>query len=435
MIENKELSERELEILKLVATGASNKEISRQLIISENTTKVHLRNIFSKLGVASRTEATLYAIRQGLVDHPAAPGASAPEILAPEPITPTPRAANPWRRWAIALAIALPLVVVLYFASLSIQPQPPIASASPSAVASQANRWKARASMPTARANLAVAAYDNKVYAIGGESADGMSSANERYDPAADAWEQLAPMPAAVTDVSAAAIGGRVFVPGGKLASGRVTNALQMYDPSTNVWESRTSLPLGLSAYALAAFEGKLYIFGGWDGERFVASVYEYDPEIDSWRVRSSMPTARGYAGAVIAGGRIFVLGGFDGKQALATNEQYAPNRDDVTQTAWSSRRVLPSPRYGMGAAGVADFIYVIGGKGNESTPLNSMQYLYQSDSWNVFESPLPQVWSGIGLAAVQTHLYTVGGRLGQNLTPQNYAYQAIYTIFVLPGP
>ena len=72
MIENAPLSEREIEILKFVATGASNKEIAYRLTLSENTVKVHARNIFAKIGVASRTEATLYAIRTGLVDHPAA---------------------------------------------------------------------------------------------------------------------------------------------------------------------------------------------------------------------------------------------------------------------------------------------------------------------------------------------------------------------------
>jgi len=62
------LTERETEVLRLVARGLANKEIARKLSISEKTVKVHLNNVFGKLGVQSRTQATLYAVRAGLVD-------------------------------------------------------------------------------------------------------------------------------------------------------------------------------------------------------------------------------------------------------------------------------------------------------------------------------------------------------------------------------
>lgn len=61
------LTERETEVLRLLATGFSNKEIALKLTIGEKTVKTHVSNILSKLGVASRTQAALHAVRIGLV--------------------------------------------------------------------------------------------------------------------------------------------------------------------------------------------------------------------------------------------------------------------------------------------------------------------------------------------------------------------------------
>ena len=61
------LSEREGAVLEAVARGLSNREIGRQLWISEQTVKFHLRNVYRKLGISSRTEAARYAYRTGLV--------------------------------------------------------------------------------------------------------------------------------------------------------------------------------------------------------------------------------------------------------------------------------------------------------------------------------------------------------------------------------
>ncbi len=61
------LTERELDVLRLVAQGASNPQIAEQLNITINTVKVHLRNILDKLQVENRTQAAAYAMRAGLV--------------------------------------------------------------------------------------------------------------------------------------------------------------------------------------------------------------------------------------------------------------------------------------------------------------------------------------------------------------------------------
>jgi NarL family two-component system response regulator LiaR len=62
-----ELSERELEVLRLIADGVSNNEIAAQLVISEKTVKSHVSNILSKLHVLDRTQAAVYAWREGVM--------------------------------------------------------------------------------------------------------------------------------------------------------------------------------------------------------------------------------------------------------------------------------------------------------------------------------------------------------------------------------
>jgi DNA-binding NarL/FixJ family response regulator len=63
-----ELTEREVDVLRLLAQGKSNKEIALLLSIGEKTVKTHVSNILSKLNVSSRTQAALYAVRIGLVE-------------------------------------------------------------------------------------------------------------------------------------------------------------------------------------------------------------------------------------------------------------------------------------------------------------------------------------------------------------------------------
>jgi DNA-binding NarL/FixJ family response regulator len=63
------LTEREVALLQLVASGLSNRAVAAQLSISENTVKYHMRNILQKLGVQNRTEAVACALRLGLIEQ------------------------------------------------------------------------------------------------------------------------------------------------------------------------------------------------------------------------------------------------------------------------------------------------------------------------------------------------------------------------------
>jgi len=62
------LSGREMEILRLVARGLTNREIAEELVISERTVRTHVSNILGKLHLANRTQAALYALREGLAN-------------------------------------------------------------------------------------------------------------------------------------------------------------------------------------------------------------------------------------------------------------------------------------------------------------------------------------------------------------------------------
>ncbi|MFT4082420.1 MAG: response regulator transcription factor [Nocardioides sp.] len=64
------LTDRELDVLRLVARGMNNREIAKELFISENTVKNHVRNILEKLQLHSRMEAVMYAVREKLLDLP-----------------------------------------------------------------------------------------------------------------------------------------------------------------------------------------------------------------------------------------------------------------------------------------------------------------------------------------------------------------------------
>lgn len=63
-----QLTARELQVLRLVAKGLSNREIAEELFISENTVKNHIRNMLEKLQMKSRMEAAMYAVRSNLLD-------------------------------------------------------------------------------------------------------------------------------------------------------------------------------------------------------------------------------------------------------------------------------------------------------------------------------------------------------------------------------
>jgi len=425
------ISEREIEVLRLVATGASNQEIARDLVISVNTVKVHLRNIFEKLGVQSRTEATLYAIREGWVvvndwepalAQPFNEAATASDL---EPLA-------WWQRLYVLAVLSLGLALLFFpllkreervdAAASPISDRPVANSASPRSVTS---RWSQLADLPTPRTRLALAAYDGRLFAIGGDRENGVTDLVEIYSIEAGTWSSGAPKPTPVSDVGAAVVDGRIYVPGGCIGVADVTDRVEVYDPSDDTWTHVASLPVPLCAYTLATADEVIYLFGGWDGQAFVDYVFAYDTRTDAWTELGPMPSAKGFAAAGTIEGVIYVVGGYDGVREYAETYAY-----DVAGDTWAERASMSVGRGGLGLAVINNKLYAIGG-GWESYLVTNERYDPASDTWTAFESPVLGEWRNLGVAESDTQIYAVGGWNG-GYTGINEAYQAIFRI-VLP--
>jgi DNA-binding CsgD family transcriptional regulator len=448
------LSDREREVLDLVATGATNQQIARELVISPNTVKVHLRNIFEKLGVQSRTEATTEAIRRGLVS--VAPGGGNSEVLPPELFTvseqasargngvdgvaapvsepvldwlPEHRERRPVAGWQrIYTVVALVLVLVGALAPGWWQARSQAAPATlfsdagrPAGVSPQrveVARWSAGAALPQGRSRLALVAHVSLLYAIGGETADGVTNSVTVYDPRENAWRAGPPKPTAVANIAGVALDDLIFVPGGSAGEG-VSNALEVFDTKTEIWETRTGLPVPLAAYGLAAAGGKLYLSGGWDGSNYRAETYIYDPASDSWTSGPSLPSPRAFHSASALKGVVYVVGGYDGRSELDALLSYKPGED----TRWTARAHMEAPRAGFGLAALGTRLYVVGG-GWRVVEFNE-QYDTQVDAWSRFGGPSTGTWRSLGLTGLDQKIYAVGGWNNGYLTV-NEQYQAL---------
>jgi DNA-binding CsgD family transcriptional regulator len=448
MPEINELSERELEILRLVATGVSNKEIAKKLYISTNTVKVHLRNIFSKIEVASRTEAAMFAVSNGLVPDVQSAGDVQPDGASADQESYSSVRGGLFPATSIQVTTAEPdrsffrpiwflgviaLLAALFFGYQLLNQGQPAASAPPTQVniPTPQARWRELSKMPTPRFGLALAAYGNQVFAIGGDMQQGVTNVVERFDTGQGSWQAMADKPTAVGDVSAAVLSGKIFVPGGKLANNLPTNVLEIYDPQRNSWSKGSPLPVALSAYALAAFEGRLYLFGGWDGSHFVNSVYAYDPSTDTWTTLPSMPTARAYAGAAASGEKIYVLGGRNQDGVLNLNESFLPNYETGSGDAWSNEVPLPEGRYGMGVTSLAGFIYVVGGAAQGKNELSTLVFLPSNGTWSISSDDITQPVVNPGVVTIDAFLYSIGGEYEGKPVSNNQTFQALTTIAV----
>ena len=437
------LSKRELEIVGLVAGGLTNREIAARIYLSPNTVKVHLRNIFTKTGVASRTELTVLAMRERWIEVPGvttetSPAATAdesmPEVTAAPPPATSILSSWPRSRW-IALTIGLLLALAVLVLpqrpagqaarptgnGLIDQPEAPVVAAVPT----EEDGWTELSPLPARRARMGTTAFQGKIYAIGGVMEEGLTDRLDIYDIETGQWQSGTPYPAIVANIGIVPVTNGLLVAGGCDASGRPSTLAHRYIPAENTWIEVAPLPQPLCAYGISAYAGRAYLFGGWDGTAYRAVAYMYNSEDDTWKTIAAPSEARGFGAAATLSNRIFYVGGYDDKRESTTCEVYLPEDD-----RWESCAPMLLPRGGLGLASTGGRLFALGGGWTNYLGFNE-RYDPASDTWTVIETPIVGEWRNLGVAVWDTSLFTVGGWRGDYMN-RVYAFEALpWRIFI----
>ncbi|MFP3895635.1 MAG: kelch repeat-containing protein [Anaerolineales bacterium] len=438
-----ELSAREKEILELVATGATNRQIATRLTISVNTVKTHLRNIFTKLSVESRTEAALWAVKYGVVE------------VEQEgvPLTHKENAQKEligWeseRQWPLRigqyLALGISLLFV-FFVTLwpggvqgtedTESPFVDLPGVTETDISlGSSSRWRLKTQLPTSRGRFAQAQIGEKIFVISGSDNQGWSAAVEVYDVIQDSWERKRDKPTPVANIGAVSIDGLIYVPGGLDASNQVRDILEVYDPEADTWHALTPLPTPLCAYAIAPFEDGFYLFGGWNGNAYLSSVYYYDVSSGTWHEERPMKTAKAFVAAATLKDRIYLVGGYDGSQEFSSCHSYDPSLAVEGGDPWQEHAPMSIARAGHAVTASQEGLYVVGG--GLKTPFSyNERYDLGNNAWSSFESPILDRWRTLGVSTINqrdgTHLYAVGGWNGKYLDVVE-TYQTSFRVYL----
>jgi N-acetylneuraminic acid mutarotase len=232
-------------------------------------------------------------------------------------------------------------------------------------------RWQELPVMSVARSSLASVAYEKNIYAVGGETLQGVTGSLESYHTDNGRWTQLSPKPEPVAEISAAVIGGLIYVPGGRLPSGERTSISWKFmtlggivGNSANLYQYRLApilwWPLK-GGYMYSAVGMGIVI-------RIVSSA-----TIRAWMNGVNCPVCqlhRAFTGAAVIGSKIYVLGGRNETGPLSVNEIFSPSFEASSDLAWQAGPVLPSKRSGMAVTSTADIIHIIGGSNEAGTGL-----------------------------------------------------------------
>jgi len=429
------LSEREMEVAHLLTTGASNAKIASDLVISPHTVKVHLRNIFEKLQVSSRTEASMLLVQRGWIVVPGAvvetteAGAPAPPPPPePEPLGGLPPHTAPWQRFYLAGALALCVLLLLApYISAGMSDAAGLLTAAGQSVTAPPtlqidSRWQVRTPLRQTTGRHAMVNHRGDQYVLGGETTGGAAlDAVARFDPTSGAWISVAPLPAPLANLAAASLGELLYVAGGSQSQpgGQtvITDRLLMYVESTDQWQDIARLPYPVAGAALVADDNALYLIGGWDGHNMRDEIWRFSVGTRTagtgWELVGHLARGRAFLGAATVRGDIYIAGGYDGERELNLLEQFTPLTGEIRELA-----PMAAPRGGMALVYDGVALYAVGG-GWTNTLANLERYDLSTNSWSNFPSPISGEWRHLAAVGVDGQLFITGGWAGDYIDSQ----------------
>jgi DNA-binding CsgD family transcriptional regulator len=430
MTDESQISEREREILKLVATGATNQQIAQQLSISINTVKVHLRNIFSKLGVVSRTEATLYAVRMGLVDveRGGAPTAVAdgdpeydPEADADDPPVGAVTTAPPPIERPLGPELDSPPVSMAAIEPEALLLEPaehrePLQTSVTAAPTPEThvNRMLliglAAALVLIAGLVAALLARNNIPATPNGaptvSDPAGVPALNAR-------WRDLPALASGRSDFALSGVttgsGSALYVIGG-VSGAEPTAEVWRFDFASEQWAPAAPKALPVADVQAATIGQRIYVPGGRTVGGAISDLLEmYDPQTDTWTTLTPLPEARSRYSLATLDGKLYLFGGWDGTNYSDMVWRYSPDDD-----AWERMNNMPVLTADAGAAVVDGLVYLLGGE-NASGLLNqSLRYNPADEGRTPWTSlaPLPSARARAGVTAMGDLVFVMGGSL-----------------------
>ncbi len=432
MTDTTPLSTRELEILELLAQGKSNKEIAADLVISVNTVKVHISNIFQKTNTSSRSEAIVYAVENGLVES------LRQETPEPQVITEFIESEEPkwlfWLRkfwWLFAIALVLLILGIAFILSRSPMLSSPTPTPHPYQGFLSENRWQSYENLSSPRANMAVASYKNELFAIGGETLEGISSLNQSFDIRNNRWSLRAPKPTAVKNALALQVAGKLYIFGGEGQNGKPTDLLEIYDPETDSWSTGAKGPKALSRYSATSIDGKIFFFGGWDGKAFSKDTYIYSPSEDKWTDGISSPIAFADAHAVSVNNCFLIIGGTINNEPVTTVRIYAPSNGTEPHIAWSEPLDFFEAKEVIGAQMIGDSVIAFSKVDEENIRIS--YYSSQGETWGHSTEKNTHLFAdNPSVVNISGAVFFIGGRTSDGeLSNQFTKYQAVFTIMI----